>query len=111
MFIPLGPQHPALKEPTHFLIEVEGEVIVNATPRIGYVHRGIEKLAETKTYSADLTLVERVCGICSHVHSISLVNAAENILALDGFEVPERAQFIRTIVLELERIHTVQIWG
>ena len=110
MKIPLGPQHPALKEPTHFLLEVEGEVIINATPRIGYVHRGIEKLAETKTYSANLTLVERVCGICSHVHSISLVNAAENVLAMDGFEVPERAQFIRTIVLELERIHSHILW-
>jgi len=110
MMIPLGPQHPALKEPTHFLLEVEGEVIVNATPRIGYVHRGIEKLAETKTYSANLTLVERVCGICSHVHSVSLANAAETALAMDGFEVPERAQYIRTIVLELERIHSHILW-
>ncbi len=91
MEIPLGPQHPALKEPTHFLLEVEGEIIVNVTPRIGYVHRGIEKLAETKTYSANLTLVERICGICSHVHSVSLANATETALALEGFEVPERA--------------------
>jgi NADH-quinone oxidoreductase subunit D len=110
MEIPLGPQHPALKEPTHFLLEVEGEVIVNATPRIGYVHRGIEKLAETKTYSANLTLVERVCGICSHIHSISLANAAETALALDGFEVPLRAQYIRTIVAELERVHSHILW-
>ncbi|NHJ48825.1 MAG: NADH dehydrogenase subunit [Asgard group archaeon] len=110
MEIPLGPQHPALKEPTHFLLEVEGEVIVNATPRIGYVHRGIEKLAETKTYSANLTLVERVCGICSHIHSISLANAAETALALDGFEVPMRAQYIRTIVAELERVHSHILW-
>jgi len=110
MMIPLGPQHPALKEPTHFLLEVEGEVIVNATPHIGYVHRGIEKLAETKTYSANLTLVERVCGICSHIHSISLANATETALALDGFVVPERAQFIRTIVAELERVHSHILW-
>ena len=110
MEIPLGPQHPALKEPTHFLLEVEGEVIINATPRIGYVHRGIEKLAETKTYSANLTLVERVCGICSHVHSVSLANAVETALGLEGFEVPERAQFIRTIVLELERVHSHILW-
>jgi membrane-bound hydrogenase subunit alpha len=110
MNIPLGPQHPALKEPQHFLLEIEGEVIVNVTPRIGYVHRGIEKLAETKTYSANLTLVERVCGICSHVHSVSLANAAETALALEGFEVPERAQVIRTIVLELERIHSHILW-
>jgi NADH-quinone oxidoreductase subunit D len=110
MEIPLGPQHPALKEPQHFLLEVEGEIIVNVTPRIGYVHRGIEKLAETKTYSANLTLVERVCGICSHVHSVSLANATETALALEGFEVPERAQYIRTIVLELERIHSHILW-
>ncbi|MGC9779354.1 MAG: nickel-dependent hydrogenase large subunit [Candidatus Heimdallarchaeota archaeon] len=110
MEIPLGPQHPALKEPEHFLLEVEGEVIVNVTPRIGYVHRGIEKLAETKTYSQNLTLVERVCGICSHVHSISLVNAVEGILSSHDFEVPERAQYIRTIILELERIHSHILW-
>ncbi|MEA2070776.1 MAG: nickel-dependent hydrogenase large subunit [Asgard group archaeon] len=108
--IPLGPQHPALKEPTHFLLEVEGEVIVNATPRIGYVHRGIEKLAETKTYSMNLTLVERVCGICSHIHSITLANATETALAQNGFEIPERAHFIRTIVAELERIHSHVLW-
>jgi NADH-quinone oxidoreductase subunit D len=108
--IPLGPQHPALKEPTHFLLEVEGEIIINATPRIGYVHRGIEKLAETKTYSQNLTLVERVCGICSHIHSISLANATETALALEGFEVPKRAQYIRTIVAELERIHSHILW-
>ena len=110
MEIPLGPQHPALKEPEHFLLEVEGEVIVNATPRIGYVHRGIEKLAETKTYSQNLTLVERVCGICSHIHSISLVNAAETALGLEGFKPPERAEYIRTIVSELERIHSHILW-
>ncbi len=110
MEIPLGPQHPALKEPEHFLLEVEGEIIVNVTPRIGYVHRGIEKLAETKTYSQNLTLVERVCGICSHVHSISLVNAVEGILSKHDFEVPERAQYIRTIILELERVHSHILW-
>ncbi|HUU79476.1 MAG TPA: nickel-dependent hydrogenase large subunit [candidate division Zixibacteria bacterium] len=110
MQIPLGPQHPALKEPTHFLLEVQGEVVVNATPRIGYVHRGIEKLAETKTYSQNLTLVERVCGICSHVHSVSLANAVETALGIEGFEVPKRAQYIRTIVLELERVHSHILW-
>ncbi|MBD3192509.1 MAG: NADH dehydrogenase subunit [Candidatus Heimdallarchaeota archaeon] len=108
--IPLGPQHPALKEPTHFTLEVEGEVVVDAKPRIGYVHRGIEKLAETKTYSQNLTLVERVCGICSHIHSITFANGTEEALAQNDFVVPERAHFIRTIVAELERIHSHILW-
>jgi Ni,Fe-hydrogenase III large subunit len=66
--IAIGPQHPALKEPASFLFTVNGEVVVDVEPRLGYNHRGIEKAMEARTYGQNLSLVERVCGICSNVH-------------------------------------------
>ena len=65
--VPIGPQHPALKEPGHFEFTVDGEIVVGASIRLGYVHRGVEKAAEQRTYTQDLYLLERVCGI-GHLH-------------------------------------------
>jgi NADH-quinone oxidoreductase subunit D len=106
-FIPIGPFHPLLEEPEYFKFYVEGEKVVDAEVRIGYNHRGIEKLAETKTYEQDLFLVERICGICSTSHPFAAVQAIEDISCL---EVPERALYIRTIIGELERIHSHLLW-
>ncbi len=105
--IPLGPQHPALKEPEYFMFEVEGEYVVDVKPRIGYAHRGVEKAAENRTFVQDLYLIERTCGICSHAHTTCYTQVIEQIL---GVEVPSRARFIRTIVAELERIHSHSLW-
>ncbi len=105
--IPIGPQHPALHEPEHFQIIVEGETVVDVKPRIGYVHRGIEKALENRTYIQGAFLVERVCGICSNAHQCTFMMAAEEA---GGIEVSEKAQFIRTIVAELERIHSHLLW-
>jgi len=105
--IPIGPQHPALKEPAHFEFEVYGEIVKGATVRLGYVHRGIEKAAEQRTWIQNLYLLERVCGICSHIHASTFARAAE---ALAEVEVPPRAEGIRTIVAELERIHSHLLW-
>jgi NADH-quinone oxidoreductase subunit D len=105
--IPIGPFHPLLEEPEFFKFYVEGERVVDAEVRIGYNHRGIEKLAESKTYDMDVFLVERICGICSTSHPFAFVQAAEDIT---GIEIPERAKFIRTIVGELERIHSHLLW-
>ena len=66
--LPVGPQHPALKEPTSFRFLVDGETVVDADLRLGYNHRGIEKGAESRTYVQNLYLLERVCGICSNAH-------------------------------------------
>lgn len=66
--VPIGPQHPALKEPESFMVDVRGEKISAITLRLGYNHRGIEKGCEERTYVQDVYLVERVCGICSHSH-------------------------------------------
>jgi len=64
--IPIGPQHPALKEPESFRVTLEGEKIVDVSLRLGYNHRGIEKACEARTYMQNIYLLERVCGICSH---------------------------------------------
>jgi len=105
--IPIGPQHPALKEPESFLVTLRGEKITALNVKIGYNHRGIEKACEERTYIQDLYLVERVCGICSHAHSTCFVQAVEEIA---GIAVPKRAQYIRTLIAELERIHSHLLW-
>jgi ech hydrogenase subunit E len=105
--VPIGPQHPALKEPGHFEFTVDGENVTGATIRLGFVHRGIEKMAEKRNYTQNLYLMERVCGICSHVHGLAFALGAEK---LAGVTVPPRAQAIRTIIAELERIHSHMLW-
>lgn len=99
----LGPQHPALIEPEKFSLKVDGEIVTEVTPRIGYVHRGIEKAAENRTYLKDVYLVERICGICNACHATCFCQAVEAIM---GTEVPPRARYLRTIVLELNRIQS-----
>ncbi len=105
--IPVGPQHPALKEPESFLITLRGEKINSVNIKLGYNHRGIEKACESRSYTQDLYLLERICGICSHSHSTCFVAAVEEIA---GIEVPKRALYIRTLIAELERIHSHYLW-
>ena len=105
--VPFGPQHPALKEPESFLLTLRGEKITAATVRIGYNHRGIEKACEERTYIQDLYLIERICGICSHSHSTAFVQAVEEIA---GLAVPKRALYMRTLIAELERVHSHLLW-
>lgn len=105
--IPIGPQHPALKEPASFRLALSGEKIIDATVRLGYNHRGIEKACEQRSYIQDLYLIERICGICSHAHATCFVQAVEEIA---GIAVPKRALYLRTIVAELERIHSHLLW-
>jgi ech hydrogenase subunit E len=105
--IPIGPQHPALKEPEHFRITVDGEIITHAVVRLGYAHRGIEKAAEARNWVQNIYLVERICGICSHIHAMAYCLGVER---LAGVEVPPRAQAIRVLTAELERIHSHMLW-
>jgi NADH-quinone oxidoreductase subunit D len=107
VIIPIGPQHPALKEPESFLVTLSGEKILKFSARLGYNHRGIEKACEERTYTQDVYLTERICGICSHAHSTAFVQAVEEIAALS---VPRRALYIRTLIGELERIHSHLLW-
>lgn len=105
--IPIGPQHPALKEPANFTIYLEGERVAAANVALGYNHRGVEKACEERTYIKDMYLIERVCGICSHSHSTCFIQAVEEIA---GIEIPKRASYIRTLIGELERIHSHLLW-
>lgn len=107
MIVPLGPQHPALEEPESFSLLLEGERVAAATVALGYNHRGMEKAAEKRTYIQNIYLLERICGICSHSHSTCYVQTVE---ALAGVEVPKRAQYLRALVGELERIHSHLLW-
>ncbi|MDD5005840.1 MAG: nickel-dependent hydrogenase large subunit [Candidatus Omnitrophica bacterium] len=107
--IPIGPYHPLQEEPEFFQLVVEGEKIVDAIANIGYNHRGIEKLSELKTFDQVAFVVERICGICSTSHPLAYVRAVEDILGNDCV-VPERANYIRTIIAELERIHSHLLW-
>jgi len=107
MKIPFGPVHPAVKEPVKLTLFVDGEEVVDASIELGYVHRGIEALAETRNLIQVLHLVERVCGICSHAHPLCFIQAIENI---GGVEPPERALYIRSLVAELERIQSHLMW-
>ncbi|OJU09134.1 MAG: NADH dehydrogenase [Clostridiales bacterium 43-6] len=105
--VPVGPQHPALKEPEGFSLTLEGEKVVSATVRLGYNHRGIEKACEERTYTQNIYLIERICGICSHTHSTCFIQCVEE---LAGVEITSRAAYIRTLVGELERIHSHLLW-
>ncbi|MFP4346442.1 MAG: nickel-dependent hydrogenase large subunit [Anaerolineales bacterium] len=105
--IPIGPQHPLLKEPLSFLLTVEGEQVRESTLRLGYVHRGIERLCQERTYVQAVHLIERICGICSHVHTTTYCQGVEALL---GLEVPLRGLYIRALLCELERIHSHLLW-
>lgn len=105
--VPIGPQHPALKEPGHFEFTVDGEIVTAARMRLGYAHRGIEKAAESRNWIQNLYLFERVCGICSHTHSFAYSLGVEKLAQV---EVSARAQAIRELVAGLERIHSHLLW-
>jgi Ni,Fe-hydrogenase III large subunit/NADH:ubiquinone oxidoreductase subunit C len=99
----VGPQHPVLHEPERFSFKIDGETVVDVEPRLGYVHRGIEKAAEGMTYSQNVFLVERICGICNAAHTTVFCQAVEDIADI---EIPPRALYLRTIIHELNRIHS-----
>ena len=92
----VGPQHPALHEPERFLFKLDGEIVVDVEPRLGYAHRGIEKGAEHLMFFQDVHLVERVCGICNVAHTTCFCQAVET---LGKIEAPPRAQYLRTIAV------------
>jgi len=101
--IVLGPQHPALHEPERFLFKLDGEVIVDVEPRLGYAHRGIEKAAEQLMFFQGVHLIGRICGICNVAHTTCFCQAVES---LGNIEIPPRAKYLRVITHELNRIHS-----
>jgi len=105
--IPVGPFHPLLEEAEYFTLTVDGETVVDIDLDIGWMHRGHEYLSEGKTFTQSIYLVERICGICSTSHPLACSHAIEDV---DNIEIPPRAAYIRTLVGELERIHSHLLW-
>lgn len=105
--VPIGPYHPLQEEPEFFKLIVEGEKVVDLEINIGYNHRGHEFISQTLTWDQVPFLVERICGICSDSHPYAYVLAVEDCAHITP---PPRAQYIRTIIGELERIHSHYLW-
>ena len=105
--VPFGPQHPVLPEPIHLDLVLEDEQVMEAIPSIGYVHRGLEKLVEKRDYKDYVFIAERICGICSFIHSATYCQAIESVMDV---EVPRRAEFLRTIWSEYSRMHSHLLW-
>ncbi|HOR42649.1 MAG TPA: nickel-dependent hydrogenase large subunit [Atribacterota bacterium] len=106
--IPIGPIHPSLEEPMTFNFEIAGERIQSVDLLPGDNHRGIEFMGRNRNIVQIIYLAERICGICSASHPFAFCRAVENAA---GIEVPPRAEYIRVIIAELERIHSHILWA
>ena len=104
----VGPFHPLQEEMEFFQLTVDGEIVTDIDMRISYNHRGIEKISESLQFDQVPFLVSRICGICSASHPLAYVQAVEK---LAGIKPPERALYVRTIINELERIHSHILWA
>jgi len=105
--VAVGPIHPLQEEMEYFQLNVDGEIVTDIDVRISYNHRGIEKISESLQFDQVPFLVSRICGICSASHPLAYVKAVEEIA---GVTPPERALYVRTIITELERIHSHLLW-
>ena len=106
--IPIGPIHPALKEPVFFEFEIDGERIVDVDVKLGHVHRAIEWASRKRNPIQILYLAERICGICSYCHPAAFTLAVETAADI---QAPERAEYLRVIQGELERITSHILWA
>lgn len=103
----IGPFHPLQEEMEFYQLTIDGETVTDIEVRLSYNHRGMEEIAETLQFDQIPFLVSRICGICSASHPLAYVQAVEE---LTDIEIPERARYIRTIINELERIHSHLLW-
>ena len=107
MTINMGPQHPATHGVLRLLLELDGEIIVKAVPHMGYLHRGVEKLSETMTYNQALTLTDRLDYTNGLSNNLAYCLAVEKLLDI---EIPKRAQYLRVMFAELQRIAAHLLW-
>jgi NADH-quinone oxidoreductase subunit D len=103
----IGPHHPATHGVLRLLVSLQGEVVQDVKPIIGYVHTGIEKTAEDKSYWKVIPVIERMDYLAYYFNAMTYCNAVERLL---GIEVPKRAQYLRVIHLELNRIMSHLVW-
>ncbi len=106
--LPIGPIHPALKEPVMFKFDIDGEKIVDVDVELGHVHRAIEWTGMRRNPIQIIYLAERICGICSFVHPMAYCRAVENACDI---QVPERADYLRVVHGEIERIASHLLWA
>src|SRR5713101_1679409 len=107
MVLNMGPQHPSTHGVLRILLELDGENVVSAVPDVGYLHTGIEKSCEAKTYSQAITLTDRIDYLAPLSNNLAYCLAVEKLL---GLEVPKRAQYIRVLLTELTRIASHLVW-
>ena len=107
MVLNMGPQHPSTHGVLRVLLELDGENVVSAVPDIGYLHTGIEKSCEDKTYSQAITLTDRIDYLNPLGNNLVYCLAVEKLL---GLEVPKRAQYVRVMLVELQRISSHLVW-
>jgi NADH-quinone oxidoreductase subunit D len=107
MVLNMGPQHPSTHGVLRVILELDGEIVLSAKPVIGYLHTGIEKSCETKTYSQCITLTDRIDYLAPLSNNLGFCLAAERLI---GVEVPKRAQYIRVLLTELTRITSHLVW-
>src|SRR5437867_4676237 len=107
MVLNMGPQHPSTHGVLRILLELDGETVVKAVPDLGYLHTGIEKSCEDKTYSQVITLTDRIDYLNPLGNNLVYCMAVEKLL---GLEVPKRAQYIRVMMVELQRISSHLVW-
>src|SRR5580704_7506707 len=107
MVLNMGPQHPSTHGVLRVVLELEGETVMKADPQIGYLHTGIEKSCEAKTYSQAITLTDRIDYLAPLSNNLGYCLAAEKLI---GLEVPKRAQYIRVLLTELTRITSHLVW-
>ena len=107
MVLNMGPQHPSTHGVLRVVLELDGEIVMKADPQIGYLHTGIEKSCESKTYSQAITLTDRIDYLAPLSNNLGYCLAAEKLI---GLEVPKRAQYIRVLLTELTRITSHLVW-
>ena len=107
MVLNMGPQHPSTHGVLRVLLELDGETVVKAVPDLGYLHTGIEKSCEDKTYSQAITLTDRMDYLSPLGNNLVYCLAVEKLLSL---EIPKRAQYIRVMMVELQRISSHLVW-
>ena len=109
MIVNMGPQHPATHGVLRVVLELDGEIVVKATPHLGHLHRGLEKLAETKTYHQALTLTDRMDYTGALLNNLGYILAVEKLLGIED-RIPERANVLRVCLCELQRLAGHLLW-
>ncbi|MBI5181218.1 MAG: nickel-dependent hydrogenase large subunit, partial [Nitrospirae bacterium] len=107
MLLNMGPQHPSTHGVLRLVLQLDGEKVLKATPHVGYLHRGIEKLSESRLYNQIIPLTDRFDYVASMTNNFAYVRAVEKLLQI---KAPERAEYIRTIIAEFQRIASHLLW-